>query len=125
MSREASEFLEALARESRRLILCAVAAGEKTVGELEAFLSQRQSTVSQQLARLRLEDLVAAPVAKRDDLLSPGERESPHDADDGPPSVCAPEDGARALAARRPGRNQSLFTVLSLSIPSIFNAAVS
>ncbi len=59
-AREASEFLKALAQESRLLILCALAGGEKSVGELEAFLSQRQSTVSQQLARLRLENLVAA-----------------------------------------------------------------
>ena len=53
-AREVSEFLKALAQESRLLILCALAGGEKSVGELEAFLSQRQSTVSQQLARLRL-----------------------------------------------------------------------
>jgi DNA-binding transcriptional ArsR family regulator len=59
-AREASEFLKALAQESRLLILCALSGGEKSVGELEAFLSQRQSTVSQQLARLRLENLVAA-----------------------------------------------------------------
>jgi DNA-binding transcriptional ArsR family regulator len=59
-AREASEFLKALAQESRLLILCALAGGEKSVGELEAFLSQRQSTVSQQLARLRLEGLVAS-----------------------------------------------------------------
>lgn len=59
-AREASEFLKALAQESRLLILCALAGGEKSVGELESFLSQRQSTVSQQLARLRLENLVVA-----------------------------------------------------------------
>ncbi|MGD0641982.1 MAG: metalloregulator ArsR/SmtB family transcription factor [Roseiarcus sp.] len=57
-AREASEFLKALAQESRLLILCILAGGEKSVGELEEFLSQRQSTVSQQLARLRLENLV-------------------------------------------------------------------
>ena len=57
-AREASEFLKALAQESRLMILCILAGGEKSVGELEEFLSQRQSTVSQQLARLRLESLV-------------------------------------------------------------------
>ena len=62
-AREASEFLKALAHESRLLILCDLLEGEKSVGELEAFLSLRQSTVSQQLARLRLEGLV---VARRD-----------------------------------------------------------
>jgi DNA-binding transcriptional ArsR family regulator len=58
-AREASDFLKALAHESRLLILCNLLAGEKSVGELEAFLQLRQSTVSQQLARLRLEGLVA------------------------------------------------------------------
>ena len=52
-AREASEFLKALAHESRLMILCNLLEGEKSVGELEAFLSLRQSTVSQQLARLR------------------------------------------------------------------------
>ena len=59
-AREASEFLKALAHESRLLILCNLLDGEKSVGELEAFLDLRQSTVSQQLARLRLEGLVAS-----------------------------------------------------------------
>ena len=58
-AREASEFLKALAHESRLLILCNLLGGERSVGELELFLDVRQSTVSQQLARLRLEGLVA------------------------------------------------------------------
>ncbi|MGO4871429.1 MAG: ArsR/SmtB family transcription factor [Roseiarcus sp.] len=57
-AREASEVLKALAQESRLMILCILAGGERSVGELEEALSQRQSTVSQQLARLRLESLV-------------------------------------------------------------------
>ena len=56
----ASEFLKALAHESRLLILCLLTEGEKTVGELEELISRRQSTVSQQLARLRLDGLVSA-----------------------------------------------------------------
>jgi DNA-binding transcriptional ArsR family regulator len=59
-AREASEFLKALAHESRLMILCDLLHGERSVGELEALLSRRQSTVSQQLARLRLEGLVSA-----------------------------------------------------------------
>jgi DNA-binding transcriptional ArsR family regulator len=59
-AREATEFLKALAHESRLLILCDLLDGEKSVGELESFLDLRQSTVSQQLARLRLEGLVSA-----------------------------------------------------------------
>ena len=57
---EASEFLKALAHESRLMILCDLLRGEKSVGELEALLTRRQSAVSQQLARLRLEGLVSA-----------------------------------------------------------------
>ena len=59
-ARAASAFLKALAHESRLMILCDLLHGEKSVGELEALLSRRQSTVSQQLARLRLEGLVSA-----------------------------------------------------------------
>src|SRR5580704_6184982 len=58
-AREASEFLKALAHEGRLMILCDLLRGEKSVGELEALLSRRQSTVSQQLARLRLEGLLS------------------------------------------------------------------
>jgi DNA-binding transcriptional ArsR family regulator len=57
-AREAAEFLKALAHESRLAILCILSQGEKSVGELETELQLRQSTVSQQLARLRLEGLV-------------------------------------------------------------------
>ena len=59
-AREASEFLKALAHESRLQILCHLVDGEKHVQELEQALDIRQSTVSQQLARLRLEGLVSA-----------------------------------------------------------------
>jgi ArsR family transcriptional regulator len=59
-ARAASAFLRALAHESRLMILCDLLHGEKSVGELEALLERRQSSVSQQLARLRLEGLVTA-----------------------------------------------------------------
>lgn len=57
---DASSFLKALAHEGRLMILCYLSTGEKTVTELEVLLSSRQAAVSQQLARLRLEGLVAA-----------------------------------------------------------------
>jgi DNA-binding transcriptional ArsR family regulator len=57
-AKEVSGFLKALSHESRLLILCALSEGEKSVGELEELLAQRQATVSQQLARLRLDGLV-------------------------------------------------------------------
>jgi len=58
-AKRASEFLKALAHESRLMILCILAEGEKSVGELEELLSLRQPTVSQQLARLRADGLVS------------------------------------------------------------------
>ena len=58
-AREASDMLKALSHESRLLLLCILAEGEKSVGELEDILSLRQPTVSQQLARLRADGLVS------------------------------------------------------------------
>ena len=58
-AKRASDYLKALAHESRLLILCILAEGEKSVGELERLLTLRQPTVSQQLARLRADGLVA------------------------------------------------------------------
>ena len=57
-ARRASDFLKALAHESRLLILCLVAERERSVTELEQILSLRQPAVSQQLARLRMDGLV-------------------------------------------------------------------
>lgn len=59
-ARRASNFLKALSHENRLLLLCLMAEGERSVGELETILSMRQSAVSQQLARLRLDGLVTA-----------------------------------------------------------------
>jgi DNA-binding transcriptional ArsR family regulator len=56
---EAAGFLKALSHEGRLMILCHLAAGERSVTELEGLLGSRQAAVSQQLARLRLEGLVA------------------------------------------------------------------
>lgn len=58
-ARRASTFLKALAHESRLMILCILADGEKSVSELEEMLALRQPTVSQQLARLRADGLVS------------------------------------------------------------------
>lgn len=58
-ARKASDFLKALAHENRLLLLCLLAERERSVTELENILSLRQAMVSQQLARLRLDGLVA------------------------------------------------------------------
>ena len=59
-AREASEFLKALSHETRLLILCLLVDGKKSVRELEHLLEVRQPLISQQLARLRADDLVDA-----------------------------------------------------------------
>lgn len=59
-ARDAADFLKALGHEGRLLLLCHLAAGEKTVTELEHLIDSRQAAVSQQLARLRLEGMVAS-----------------------------------------------------------------
>ena len=57
-ARKASEFLKALSHEARLAILCLLIEGEKSVGAIEEQLDLRQAAVSQQLARLRADDLV-------------------------------------------------------------------
>ncbi len=59
-AKHATDFLKALAHEARLMILCYLASGEKSVKELEDLLSLRQPTVSQQLARLRIEGFIDA-----------------------------------------------------------------
>jgi DNA-binding transcriptional ArsR family regulator len=56
---EASELLKALANRHRLLILCRLTDGKRSVGELAEFLGIRVSGVSQHLALLRKDGLVA------------------------------------------------------------------
>lgn len=57
-ARKAADFLKALSHENRLLLLCLIAEKERSVSELEEILALRQPTVSQQLARLRLDGMV-------------------------------------------------------------------
>lgn len=57
---QASDLLKSLSNPHRLMILCQLLEGERSVGELAAFLDLRSSTVSQHLALLRREGLVAA-----------------------------------------------------------------
>jgi DNA-binding transcriptional ArsR family regulator len=50
--------MKALGNESRLMILCALAEGEHSVGELNEMIPLSQSALSQQLARLRSKGLV-------------------------------------------------------------------
>jgi DNA-binding transcriptional ArsR family regulator len=56
---DASELLKALANRHRLLILCQLIDGERAVGQLAEFLGIRDSTVSQHLALLRRDRIIA------------------------------------------------------------------
>ena len=55
---DAATLMRAFGNESRLMILCALASGEHSVGELNEIIPLSQSALSQQLARLRREGLV-------------------------------------------------------------------
>ena len=52
---DASRLLKALANEKRLMLLCLLAEGEHSVGDLNARLELSQSALSQHLAKLREE----------------------------------------------------------------------
>ena len=56
---QASELMKALSNQHRLLILCRLIDGEKSVGQLAEFVGIRDSTVSQHLALLRRDRLIA------------------------------------------------------------------
>lgn len=56
---QASELMKALSNQHRLLILCCLIDGEKSVGQLAEFVGIRDSTVSQHLALLRREGIIA------------------------------------------------------------------
>lgn len=58
-ARRASALLKAMGNPHRLMILCRLAEGEKCVGELERAIGLSQSALSQHLARLRRDDMVA------------------------------------------------------------------
>ena len=55
---EAAQLLKALANERRLQVLCLLADGERSVGEVNELLDLSQSALSQHLAVLRQEGLV-------------------------------------------------------------------
>ena len=59
-AKQGADLMRALSHEGRLLICCHLLTGERSVGELETLLEMRQSAVSQQLARLRQDGIVAA-----------------------------------------------------------------
>lgn len=57
-ARRACDLLAALGNEKRLLILCQLAAGERSVGEIAPAIGLSQSALSQHLARLRRDGIV-------------------------------------------------------------------
>jgi ArsR family transcriptional regulator, virulence genes transcriptional regulator len=55
---DAAQLMKALSNQHRLAILCQLALGEKSVGELVALIGLSQSALSQHLARLRRDRLV-------------------------------------------------------------------
>ncbi len=55
---DAAGLMKALGNESRLMILCMLADGERSVGDLNEAIPLSQSALSQQLARLRQQELV-------------------------------------------------------------------
>jgi DNA-binding transcriptional ArsR family regulator len=106
---DASELLKSLANRHRLLILCRLIEGEHSVGQLAAALDLRDSTVSQHLALLRKDGLVAA---RRDGqtmwygiVSQPARRivETLYDLFCAPASLCGPtEDAGRPAKAAVP-----------------------
>ena len=57
-AKAASELMKSLSNETRLMILCLLSSGESSVSQLEEKLQIPQASLSQQLARLRIERLV-------------------------------------------------------------------
>lgn len=57
-AKRASALLKAMSNPHRLYVLCQLANGEKSVGELEKIIGLSQSALSQHLAKLRRENLV-------------------------------------------------------------------
>jgi len=57
-AKHASALMKTLGHQGRLMILCQLATGEKSVGELSRLLDIAQSPLSQHLSRMRSEGLV-------------------------------------------------------------------
>lgn len=69
-ARRAAAYLKCLAHEHRLLILCKLAEGELSVGELQADLPLSQPAISQHLRRLCEEGLITSRPEKQRRLYS-------------------------------------------------------
>ena len=74
-ARHAAGLLKAMSNPSRLLILCQLAQGERSVGELERIVGLSQSGISQHLAMLRRESVVTSRRVRQTVLYSLGNAE--------------------------------------------------
>ncbi len=65
----AEAMLKAVANRNRLVILCELLKGERSVSALQAAIGLSQSALSQHLARLREDEIVATRREVADDLL--------------------------------------------------------
>ena len=76
-AQRATGLLKAMSNPVRLLVLCQLAEGEKSVGELERVVDVSQSALSQHLALLRSRGLVASRRAGQTIYYSLAGREAP------------------------------------------------
>jgi DNA-binding transcriptional ArsR family regulator len=76
-AKRATGLLKAMSNPVRLLVLCQLAEGEKSVGELEGVVDVSQSALSQHLALLRSRGLVASRRAGQTIYYSLAGREAP------------------------------------------------
>ncbi len=74
-ARNAAELLRAMSNPSRLVILCRLAEGERSVGELERIVGLSQSGISQHLAVLRRQSVVTSRRVRQTVLYSLGSDE--------------------------------------------------
>lgn len=76
-AKRATGLLKAMSNPVRLLVLCQLAEGEKSVGELEKVVDVSQSALSQHLALLRSRGIVASRRAGQTIFYSLAGREAP------------------------------------------------
>jgi len=76
-AKRATGLLKAMSNPVRLMVLCQLAEGEKSVGELEQVVDVSQSALSQHLALLRSRGLVASRRAGQTIYYSLAGREAP------------------------------------------------
>jgi DNA-binding transcriptional ArsR family regulator len=105
---KATSLLKALANKHRLVILCHLAGGEKSVGELEELLAMRQPHLSQHLARLRRDELVKTRRASRTIFYGLGSRVAGEIVHLLYQSYCAPRAAKRMSGRTRAGSETSV-----------------